>query len=120
MDTIRIGTIDYEVAANFIPANSNSLKMRRAAAARPHRIAQSGTQVDVRSANNVLPLMQVGKYKWGDVNLDGNVDSGDIMAIYLAMAGNADAELKVRADVNRDNSIDSGDVMAVYSIMAGN
>lgn len=56
----------------------------------------------------------------GDVNLDGNIDSGDIMAVYNAMAGNADAQLLQRADVNGDSNIDSGDVMVVYSIMAGN
>lgn len=56
----------------------------------------------------------------GDVNGDGSIDSGDVMAIYNAMAGNGDAALMNRADVNGDGNIDSGDVMAIYSIMAGN
>ena len=84
MDTLRIGTIDYEVAANFIPANSNSLKMRRAAAARPHRIAQSGTQVDVRQVDMALKMVS----KRTDVNRDNSIDSGDVMAVYSIMAGN--------------------------------
>lgn len=58
-------------------------------------------------------------YILGDANGDGNIDSGDIMAIYSAMAGTADAATSGRADVNGDSNIDSGDIMAVYSIMAG-
>ena len=69
---------------------------------------------DLNGTFNVVEQLQ------GDVNLDGAVDSGDVMAIYTAMAGNADAGLQLRADVNDDGQIDSGDVMAIYSIMADN
>ena len=51
------GTIDYDVAANFIAANSNSLKMRRAAAARAHRVQQSGTQMNVRQVDMGLKVL---------------------------------------------------------------
>ena len=51
------GAIDYDVAANFIPANSNSLKMRRAAETRPHRVEQSGTQMNVRQVDMGLRVL---------------------------------------------------------------
>lgn len=56
----------------------------------------------------------------GDVNGDGLVDVGDIMAIINQMAdtesgGTASGN---SADVNGDGSIDVGDIMAVINIMA--
>jgi len=51
------GTIDYQVAAEFATANSNSLKIRRQAAARPHRVEQSGTQADVRQVDMALKVL---------------------------------------------------------------
>lgn len=54
-----------------------------------------------------------------DVNQDGAVDSGDVMAIYIAIAGNADADMLRRADVNGDGVVDSGDVMTIYNVIAG-
>jgi hypothetical protein len=51
------GTIDYDVAANFTLSNSNSLKARRAAAARPHRIEQSGSQTNVRQVDIGLKVL---------------------------------------------------------------
>ncbi len=56
----------------------------------------------------------------GDVNGDNLVDSGDVMAVYQVMAGNASADMQTWADVNGDNSVDSGDIMAIYRIMADN
>ena len=53
----------------------------------------------------------------GDVNGDNLVDSGDVMAVYQVMAGNASADMQAWADVNGDNSVDSGDIMAIYRIM---
>jgi surface protein len=56
----------------------------------------------------------------GDANGDGEVNSGDVMAIYSVMAGNGTPEMQARADVNGDGHVDSGDIMAIYNIMAGN
>lgn len=56
----------------------------------------------------------------GDVNGDNLVDSGDVMAVYQVMAGNASADMQAWADVNGDNNVDSGDIMAIYRIMADN
>ena len=65
-------------------------------------------------------LWKIGDFLLGDVNGDGEVNSGDVMAIYSVMAGNGTPEMQARADVNGDSQVDSGDIMAVYSIMAGN
>ena len=52
------GTISYEVAANFVEGNSNALKARgKKVAARPHRVEQRGTQVDVRQVDMALKLL---------------------------------------------------------------
>jgi hypothetical protein len=51
------GTISYDVAATFTIANSNSLKVRRKAAARPRRISQSGTQTDIRQVDMAAKIV---------------------------------------------------------------
>ena len=52
------GTIPYNVTAQFVLPNSNSLKMRRLAAARPRRIQQTGTQTDVRQVDMATKLLK--------------------------------------------------------------
>jgi len=52
------GTIDYSVVAVFTEGNSNALKSRRRRVqARPHRIQQSGTQMDVRQVDMALKVL---------------------------------------------------------------
>lgn len=75
---------------------------------------------DKYAGTNMQTSFRVEERPAGDVNLDGLVDSGDVMAVYSAMAGNADTDTQMRADVNGDGLVNSGDVMAIYSIMAGN
>ena len=53
--------------------------------------------------------------KKGDVNGDGNVNVGDIMAVINVMATNAYDD---KADVNQDGKVNVGDIMAVINIMA--
>ena len=56
----------------------------------------------------------------GDVNSDGEVGIGDIVAITNVMAGiNADEATKASADVNGDGEVGIGDIVAVTNIMAG-
>ena len=56
----------------------------------------------------------------GDVNADGQVGIGDIVAITNIMAGiENDAAMKARADVNGDNEVGIGDIVAITNIMAG-
>ena len=56
----------------------------------------------------------------GDVNGDGHVDVGDIMAVINYMAGTAQNISKEVADVNGDGAVNVGDIMAVIEIMAIN
>ena len=51
----------------------------------------------------------------GDVNQDGNVNIGDIMAVINMMASGKNASI---ADVNLDGNVNVGDIMAVINIMA--
>jgi len=51
----------------------------------------------------------------GDVNEDGNVNVGDIMAVINVMANGTPNPL---ADVNNDGNVNVGDIMAIINIMA--
>ena len=56
----------------------------------------------------------------GDVNADGSVGIGDIVAGTNVMAGiTNDADTVARADVNGDGSVGIGDIVAITNIMAG-
>ena len=54
----------------------------------------------------------------GDVNGDGIVDVGDIMAVINFMAGQTAGIMRSVADVNSDGNVDVGDIMAIINIMA--
>lgn len=58
----------------------------------------------------------------GDVNLDGQVNAGDISAIYGVILGSeTDGDVIARADVNSDDNVNAGDISAEYDfILAGN
>ena len=56
--------------------------------------------------------------KKGDVNLDGDVDISDIVAIVNTIAGSTN--FKTTADVNGDNTVDISDIVAVINIIAAN
>lgn len=56
----------------------------------------------------------------GDVNGDGQIGIGDIVAITNVMAGtNANPDIADRADVNGDGQVGIGDIVRVTNIMAG-
>ena len=56
----------------------------------------------------------------GDVNGDGEVGIGDIVAITNVMAGiEKDPDVIARANVNGDDSVGIGDIVAITNIMAG-
>ena len=56
----------------------------------------------------------------GDVNGDGTVGIGDIVAVTNVMAGiEQDGAVKARADVNHDGEVGIGDIVAITNIMAG-
>ena len=56
----------------------------------------------------------------GDVNQDGQVGIGDIIAITNVMAGTAGSDAVAgKADINGDGDVGIGDIIAVTNIMAG-
>ena len=56
----------------------------------------------------------------GDVNGDGKVGIGDIVAITNVMAGiETNPDIIARANVNGDESVGIGDIVAITNIMAG-
>ena len=56
----------------------------------------------------------------GDVNDDGQVGIGDIVAVTNVMAGiENDEAIKAGADVNGDGEVGIGDIVAITNIMAG-
>ena len=54
----------------------------------------------------------------GDVNNDGNVNTGDVSELYKIILG-SDLTNADRADINGDNEINTGDVSALYRIIIG-
>ena len=55
----------------------------------------------------------------GDVNGDGEVNVGDLVAISNYMAGDNSVS-KDAADVNKDGEVNVGDLVAISNIMSGN
>ena len=65
-------------------------------------------------------LQFLGRTIPGDVNNDGQVGIGDIVAITNVMAGIITDEATIAAaDVNNDNEVGIGDIVAITNIMAG-
>jgi hypothetical protein len=65
-------------------------------------------------------LQYLGRTIPGDVNNDGQVGIGDIVAITNVMAGTITDEATIAtADVNNDNEVGIGDIVAITNIMAG-
>ena len=56
--------------------------------------------------------------KKGDVDLDGNVNTTDVVAVYsYIIDGDASGILKVNADVDGEGNVNSADVVAIYDII---
>jgi len=88
--------------------------------------AGSTGESGVRSAAATEPSsLKIYGIEWsstspkGDVNGDGKVNVGDIMAVINVMAGVGGEAEKAAADVNGDGAVNVGDIMAVINIMAG-
>ena len=79
----------------------------------------SYAHIDGGADNPGYLTLKVG-YQLGDVNLDGKVGIGDIVAITNVMAGiETDPGIKKRANVNNDAGVGIGDIVAITNIMAG-
>ena len=75
------GTIDYQVTADFAQANSNSLKLRRRAAARPHRIKRNGTEVDVRQVDMALKMLSKSVDADGKTTVVAEVNNASLLPL---------------------------------------
>ena len=83
-------------------------------------ITVSGAATDYRQAPSAVSYTVTIRAKKGDVNADGAVGIGDIVAITNVMAGVAtDPDIAARADVNADDAVGIGDIVAITNIMAG-
>ena len=83
-------------------------------------ITVTGAATDYRLAPAAVSYTIVISYKAGDVNGDGEIGIGDIVAITNIMAGlETDADIISRGDVNGDNEVGIGDIVSITNIMAG-
>ena len=55
----------------------------------------------------------------GDVNMDGKVNIGDVIAVINIIAGKTNGYNLKAADANQDNKINIGDVVRIINIIAG-
>lgn len=56
--------------------------------------------------------------KKGDVNLDGNINTADVVAVYSYIISGVDSGVdRERADVNNDGNVNTADVTAIYYII---
>ena len=53
----------------------------------------------------------------GDLNGDGNVNTGDVSALYTALLAGS---IESKYDLNLDGNVNTGDVSTLYSIILGN
>ena len=66
---------------------------------------------------NFVPDVPEPPVPTGDLNGDGNVNTGDVSALYTALLnGSTDAKY----DLNGDGNVNTGDVSTLYSIILGN
>jgi hypothetical protein len=77
-----------------------------------HYTQPNGTVVPL---DNTITLFTILDHLPGDVNEDGKVNVGDIMAVINLMGSLTNAE---KADVNGDGKVNVGDIMAIINIMA--
>ena len=75
------GSINYQMWADFTPANSNSLKVRRMAAARPHRIMRSGTEDNIRQVDMALKVLSKRINAEGKTVIVAEVNNASLLPI---------------------------------------
>lgn len=78
----------------------------------------SGDESDTYQAPATMCVVTAGSpTPTGDINGDGQVNTGDVSALYKALLnGSSDAKY----DLNGDGSVNTGDVSALYKIILGN
>lgn len=83
-------------------------------------VSSKRTMVSYPAANILKFTLDDAALLTGDVNLDGQVGIGDIVAVTNVMAGEVvESGYVLRSDVNGDGEVGIGDIVAVTNIMAG-
>ena len=95
----------------------NTLRYTASTSAMPDIVSFSYSQGDTLKGRSFFYVNRATDVTKGDVNGDGNVNVGDIMAVINVMAGQGSNNAK--GDVNEDGKVNVGDIMAVINIMAG-
>ena len=110
---LAVYTVDRDDV--YVLADGSSGKKVFSKASRGVKVPMSMAYLQTTSSISMLNIV------WpGEVNGDGTVGIGDIVAITNVMAGTTtDATIIERADVNGDGTVGIGDIVAVTNIMAG-
>lgn len=75
-----------------------------------------GEQLDTMPAHDVTYTAHYARI--GDVNLDGSVNTADVVAVYsYIISGDESGIERERADVNNDGFVNTADVTAIYYII---
>ena len=81
---------------------------------------ENATKNNVANANQAPVTIKEAEPAKGDLNGDGEVGIGDIIAVTNVMADSAgNASIAAKADVNGDGEVGIGDIIAITNIMAG-
>ena len=65
-------------------------------------------------------LVEKGETATGDVNGDGNVNTGDVSTLYGVILGTeTDEDVIARAKINDDDEVNAGDISMLYGIILG-
>lgn len=84
--------------------------------------AEDGVTKKTYKINITRKKQQSDKYKLGDCNNDGYIDSGDLLTLKKHLLGTkvvTDANLLLAMDVNIDGYIDSGDLLLIKKHLLG-
>ena len=112
-------TTDNVTRSNNMFLDCTSLRGHRGTRYDPNHIDKEYARIDGGTSSPGY-LSEYGATLLGDVNGDGQVGIGDIVAITNVMAGiETDPATVQRADVNGDTAVGIGDIVAITNIMAG-
>lgn len=106
----EVMTLDYETSLKGLPKGNYTVTVMYF----DHWEYNSWIYYD--SVLKHITITDDGDFKKGDVNLDGNVDISDIVAVINDIA---ETESFYFSDVNEDGSTDISDIVAIINIIAG-
>lgn len=95
---------------------SDNLEVNIKALDENQKFIGTNTKVTITEKNHNLILEEYDCLVYGDVNGDGNINSGDLLAIKKHLLGSAtitDNLKNLSADTNKDKIINSGDLLSL-------